>query len=240
MAKDAGDFSYNMKTASGILSTLHGIRLLLALLVTGTAATAGAQSMEHHQHQFTGADRWAAIFDDPARDAWQKPDEVVRALKLKPNSLVADIGAGTGYFAVRLARAVPQGRVYGVDAEPEMLQYLSGRAQRENLPNLIGILAKPDDPGIPVPVDVILLVDTYHHIPDREKYFSELQKSFRTGGRLAIIDFTPQSPVGPSVRARILAGRVKQELESAGYRLLEEHKFLPNQYFLVFRPMKYR
>lgn len=229
-----------MKTAPGVLSVLDGIRLWLALLAVAATAPAFGQSMEHHQHQFTGADRWAAIFDDPSRDEWQKPDEVVRALNLKPNSLVADIGAGTGYFAVRLARAVPQGRVYGVDAEPEMVQYLSERAQREDLPNLIGILARPDDPGIPIPVDLILLVDTYHHIPDREKYFSELQKSFRTGGRLVIIDFTPQSPVGPSVRARILAGRVKQELESAGYRLLEEHEFLPNQYFLVFRPVKYR
>jgi len=240
LAEDARDFSDNMKTGSGVLLALGGIRLLFVVLAAVAAGLATGQSMDHHEHQFTGAERWAAIFDDPARDAWQKPDEVVRALKLKPNSLVADIGAGTGYFAVRLARAVPQGRVYGVDAEHEMVHYLSERAQRENLPNLIAVLAKPDDPGIPIPVDVILLVDTYHHIPDREKYFSNLQKSFRTGGRLAIIDFTPQSPVGPSVRSRILAGRVKQELESAGYRLLEEHKFLPNQYFLVFRPLKYR
>ena len=221
-------------------STLAGIWLLLALLAAGLAPPTAGQSMEHHQHQFSGADRWAAIFDDPARDEWQKPDEVVRALKLKPDSTIADIGAGTGYFSVRLARAVPKGHVYGVDAEPDMIHYLSERAQRENLTNLTAVLTKPDNPGVPVPVDVVMLVDTYHHIPDREKYFSALQKSFKVGGRLVIIDFTQQSPVGPSVRARILAGRVKQELEGAGYRLLEEHKFLPNQYFLVFRPLKYR
>jgi len=229
-----------MNPCSRFRPALAGIRLLVALLAAGLAASAGAQSMGDHQHQFSGADRWAAIFDDPARDEWQKPDEVVRALKLKPNSTIADIGAGTGYFAVRLARAVPQGHVYGVDAEPDMVHYLSERAQRESLPNLTAVLTKPDDPGVPVPVDVVMLVDTYHHIPDREKYFSSLQKSFKTGGRLVIIDFTPQSPVGPSVRSRILAGRVKQELESAGYRLLEEHTFLPNQFFLVFRPLKYR
>ena len=229
-----------MKTRSGFRSALAFIRLLLVLFAAILAAPSAAQSVDHHQHSFSGAEKWAQIFDDPRRDEWQKPEEVVRALKLAPNADVADIGAGTGYFAVRLARAVPQGRVYGVDAEPGMVHYLSERAQREDLPNVISVLAKPDDPAIPAPVDLILLVDTYHHIPEREKYFSALQKWFKAGGRLAIIDFKPESPVGPSVRSRILEGRVKQELTAAGYRLIEEHKFLPNQYFLVFRPERYR
>jgi SAM-dependent methyltransferase len=141
---------------------------------------------------------------------------------------------------VRLARAVPQGHVYGVDAEHDMVRYLGERASRENLGNLTAVLAKPDDPGIPVAVDLVILVDTYHHIPDREHYFRALQKSFKTGGRLAIIDFTLESPVGPSVRSRLPVSRVKQELSRAGYRLLNEHKFLPNQYYLIFRPEAYR
>lgn len=216
-----------------------GARALLLLLV-GLAGPAAGQAVDHHQHRFSGAERWAAIFDDPARDEWQKPDEVLRALKLAPDATVADIGAGTGYFAARLARALPRGRVYGVDAEPDMVRYLGERAQRENLANLTPVLARPDDPGIPARVDVVIMVDTYHHIPQRERYFRMLQKSFKTGGRLAIIDFTLESPVGPSVRSRIPGGRVKQELARAGYRLVEEHKFLPNQYFLVFRPEAYR
>ncbi|HXV10877.1 MAG TPA: methyltransferase domain-containing protein [Burkholderiales bacterium] len=216
-----------------------GTRALL-LLVLGFAGPVAGQAVDHHEHRFSGAERWAAIFDDPARDEWQKPDEVLRALKLPPNATVADIGAGTGYFATRLARALPRGRVYGVDAEPDMVQYLGERAQRENLANLTPVLARPDDPGIPVRVDVVIMVDTYHHIPERERYFQSLQKSFRTGGRLAIIDFNLESPVGPPVRSRIPGGRVKQEMARAGYRLLEEHKFLPHQYFLVFRPETYR
>lgn len=229
-----------MMTRSGFLLVLAPVRLLLALFAAVLAMPSAAQSVDHHQHSFGGAEKWARIFDDPHRDEWQKPDEVVRALKLAPDAAVADIGAGTGYFAVRLARAVPKGQVYGVDAESDMVDYLSDRAQREDLPNLTAVLAKPDDPAIPRPVDVILLVDTYHHIPDREKYFSALQKWFKVGGKLAIIDFKPESPVGPSVRSRILEGRVKQEMTAAGYRLIEEHKFLPNQYFLVFRPERYR
>jgi len=207
----------------------------LAILALATSP-AFAQTSAHSSHSFRGAEKWSQVFDDPARDAWQKPDDVIRALKLAPEALVADIGAGTGYFAVRLARAVPKGRVYGVDAEPDMVRYLSERAQREGLANLTAVAAKPADPSLPAPVDLVILVDTYHHVPDRERYFRDLKKVLKPGGRLAIVDFTLDSPVGPPKRARIPADRVKQELARAGYALAEEHGFLPNQYFLVFRP----
>ena len=218
-----------MNRTAGFLSAAA-----LAILVH-VAAPAPAQTADHSGHSFRGAEKWSQVFDDPARDEWQKPDDVIRALKLAPEALVADIGAGTGYFAVRLARAVPKGRVYGVDTEPDMVRYLEQRAQREGLANLNAVAAKPADPGIPA-VDVVILVDTYHHVPDRERYFKELRKSLKPGGRLAIIDFTLDSPVGPPKRARIPADAVKRELARAGYALAEEHGFLPNQYFLVFRP----
>jgi SAM-dependent methyltransferase len=203
-----------------------------------TATHSLAQSVDDHQHRFSNAEKWARVFDDPARDEWQKPDEVIRALQLAPDALVADIGAGTGYFAVRLARAVPQGRVYGVDTEPDMVRYLGERARREMLANLTTVAAGPSDPGIPGAVDLVVLVDTYHHIPDRERYFRSLQKSLRPGGRLAVIDFKLDSPVGPPKKARIPADKVRQELIRAGYKLVQEHAFLPHQYFLVFRPQK--
>lgn len=206
--------------------------MILAL----AASPAVAQTVDHSHHGFRNADKWAQVFDDPARDEWQRPDEVIRALKLAPDALVADIGAGTGYFAVRLARAVPKGRVYGVDAEADMVRYLNQRAQREGLANLTAVAARPADPSLPTPVDLVILVDTYHHVADRERYFRDLKKTLKPGGRLAIVDFTLDSPVGPPKRARIPAERVKQELARAGYALAEEHGFLPNQYFLVFRP----
>ena len=221
----------------GNLETLTSRLAAAALAILGLAASpAFAQTADHSNHSFRGAEKWSQVFDDPARDEWQKPDDVIRALKLAPEALVADIGAGTGYFAVRLARAVPKGRVYGVDAEPDMVRYLNRRAQREGLANLTAVAAKPADPGLPAPVDLVILVDTYHHVPDRERYFRDLKKVLKPGGRLAIVDFTLDSPVGPPKRARIPADRVKQELARAGYALAEEHAFLPNQYFLVFRP----
>jgi len=216
------------------------LRAAALVVFLAAAAPACAQTVDHSRHSFSGAEKWAQVFDDPERDAWQKPHEVLQALKLAPDASVADIGSGTGYFAVRLAHRVPKGRVYGVDAEPDMVRYLAGRAQREGLANLTAVAAKPSDPGIPSAVDLVILVDTYHHVPDRERYFRNLQKSLKPGGRLAIIDFTLDSPVGPPKRARISAEAVKKELARSGYGLAEEHVFLPNQYFLVFRPQKQR
>ena len=195
-----------------------------------------APAADHHHRDFSGAEKWAKVFDDPARDAWQKPDEVIRALKLAPNAEVADVGAGTGYFAVRLARALPDGVVLGIDAEPDMVRYLRERSGREKLPNLIAQLGTAEDASLPRPVDVVILVDTYHHVPGRERYFRALQKSLKPGGRLAIIDFKPEAPIGPPKHARIAPEKVKQELGNADYKLLREHAFLPNQYFLEFAP----
>jgi predicted methyltransferase len=215
-------------TAALVLSAFAG-------LVPGPAA---AQSPQSHQHSFGGAEQWAQIFDDPKRDAWQKPHEIIQALALKPDAVIADIGSGTGYFSARFANMLPKGRVYGVDTEPDMVKYLSERAQREGLKNIIAIAGAPDDPRLPEKADLIILVDVYHHIGNREQYFSRLQKSLKPGGRLAVIDFRMDSPEGPPKSARIEPARVKTELEAAGYTLAQEHTFLPNQYFLVFRPGK--
>jgi SAM-dependent methyltransferase len=200
------------------------------------AASALAQSPAGHQHSFGDTAKWAKEFDDPARDAWQKPHEVMQALKLAPDAVVADIGAGTGYFAVRFAHMLPKGRVYGVDVEPEMVKYLAERAKKEGLANLTSLAGAPGDPRLPAPVDLVILVDVYHHIDSRENYFRELRASLKPGGRIAIIDFRLDSPAGPPKNARIAPDRVKAELKQAGYALSEEHAFLPNQYFLIFRP----
>jgi len=200
------------------------------------AGLAAAQTPHTHQHSFSDAEKWSHVFDDPERDAWQKPHEVVRTLALKPDARVADLGAGTGYFSARLANMLPKGRVYAVDIEPDMVRYLEARAKREGLRNLTAVAGKPDDPRLPEKVDLILLVDVYHHIEDRARYFSKLRASLRPGGRIAIIDFRLDSPEGPPPAARIAPETVKAEMKAAGHTLAAEHPFLPYQYFLVFRP----
>lgn len=210
-------------------------RLALAVLLCAAAAAA-AQSPHSHRHSFGDAERWAHVFDDPQRDAWQKPHEVIQALALPPQAVVADLGAGTGYFAARLATMLPKGRVYAADVEPDMVRYLAERAKREKLPNLVAVAATPGEARLPEKADLILLVDVYHHIERREDYFRRLRGSLKPGGRLAIIDFRMDSPAGPPRAARIPPERVVAELKAAGYAVAERHDFLPRQYFLIFRP----
>ena len=204
-------------------------------LALSPAGPAAAQAPHSHQHSFGDADKWARVFDDPERDAWQKPHEVIQALALKPDSVVADLGAGTGYFSMRLAHMTPKGRVYAVDLEPAMVKHLAERANKAGLKNVVAVQAKPGSANLPGRADLVLLVDVYHHIEGRERYFRDLRKSLGPGGRVAIIDFRMDSPVGPPKSARIGEKQVRSEMQRAGYALAQEHAFLPNQYFLVFQ-----
>ena len=212
------------------------MRIALACAALLLASAVAAQSPHTHRHSFGDAEKWAHIFDDPKRDAWQKPHQVIQALALEPDASVADIGAGTGYFAARLANMLPQGTVYAVDIEPAMVKYLGERAQREKLANLKPVAGRAGDPRLPAKVDLVLLVDVYHHIEERERYFRALAGTLKPGGRVAVIDFRLDSPSGPPKAARVPPERVKAELAKAGYDLAAEHGFLPRQYFLVFRP----
>lgn len=196
----------------------------------------GGHHPGHMEKRFQGADAWAKVFDDPERDAWQKPETVIDALTLTPDMVVADIGAGTGYFTMRIAKRVPKGAVLGVDVEPDMVRYIGDRAEREGLANVRPTLAVVDDARLPVAVDRVLVVDTYHHIAGREAYFVRLREKLMPGARVAIVDFTKESPVGPPADHRIDAAQVEKEMASAGYELLEAPAILPNQYMLLFTP----
>jgi SAM-dependent methyltransferase len=131
------------------------------------AKSAGDHNLHHdsdqgYQHSFHNAEDWAKEFDDPARDAWQKPDQILNALQLQPASRVADLGAGTGYFSARIARRISEGKLFAVDIEPGMVGYLQERAHREHLHVLVPVLATAASPNLPEPVDVVLVIDTYH------------------------------------------------------------------------------
>jgi ubiquinone/menaquinone biosynthesis C-methylase UbiE len=220
-----------------MLSAWNAAALLLAACL-GLPAPAGAQTPHTHQHKFDDAHKWSQVFDDPARDAWQRPHEVIQALAPKPDAVIADIGAGTGYFAMRFAHMVPRGRVYAVDIEAAMVKHLAERAQRAGLKNVVARQASPESPNLPEKADLVVFVDVYHHVAHRSRYLRSLREALKPGGRVAIIDFRLDSPVGPPRSARIAPDEVRSELQRAGYALVQEHDFLPHQYFLVFSPAK--
>ena len=197
---------------------------------------------QHHhdpRHSFEDTDRWVAEFENAERDRIQKPDEVVAALKLRSSDRIADIGAGTGYFARRFARAAGEGTVYAVDLEPNMLRYVAKRARAEGQKNIVPVLALPDSPMLPPDsVDVIFICNTIHHIENRDAYYQLLRESLSPGGRLAIVDFRKDAELeeGPPPEMRLDRMELERELSQAGFRLVEEHEFLPHQYFVIFSP----
>jgi len=190
---------------------------------------------DHMQHRFDDPAKLSKSFDDPAREAWQMPAKVIEALGLKPGMSVADIGAGTGYFSMRLAKTSADLTVFAVDIEPAMVTHLKNRAMSEHLKNVVPVLAGAASPNLPKPVDLVLIVDTYHHLPSRVAYFRDLRKSLTPAGRVAIIDFRKESPEGPPVEFRFSPQQIEDEMRQAGFRLDGAHDFLPRQHFLVFR-----
>jgi len=188
---------------------------------------------------FDDVGHWSAVFDDPTRAAWQKPAELVAVLQLRPGMTVADLGAGTGYFSRYLSTAVgPAGTVFALETEPNMVTRLRERSESEHTANVVPVLASFDNPRLPTgSVDVVLIVDTFHHIDDRLPYLRNLAKALKPGGRVAIVDWEKrQLPVGPPADHKLAREQVIAEMESSGYALREAPALLPYQYVLVFTP----
>jgi ubiquinone/menaquinone biosynthesis C-methylase UbiE len=186
-------------------------------------------------HRFEHAEQWAKQFDDPARDAWQRPKDVIAAMAIAPGMSVADLGAGTGYFEPWLSRAVgASGTVLALDVEPDMVRYLTERAAREQLTNVRASIVPFDDPKLAMgSVDRVLIVDTWHHISDRERYAGKLRDGLRVGGSVFVVDFTLDATHGPPPHHRIAADQVMRELTAGGLVAKGLPTGLPEQYVVV-------
>lgn len=205
------------------------------LLVVACAATRGPSP------HYEDPDAMISEFERKDRDAWQRPDEVVDALPIPgKDAVIADIGAGSGYFTRRLAERVPDGRVYAVDVEARFERYLEEQREVWGLPNIVPHLAHYEDPMLPEgSIDLVFTANTYSYIPDRTAYFRRVRSALKPNGRLAVVDFrpdaTPPTGAAPPRRQRVDEATVVRELEAAGFRLERKESFLPYQYFLVFR-----
>jgi SAM-dependent methyltransferase len=216
-------------------------RVLLFSLALVVACGGGGSKGEpaHHPeplgHRFRSAEEWAKIFDDPARDAWQKPAEVVTLVEIEPPMIVVDVGAGTGYFEPYLSRAVgANGRVLALDVEPDMIRYLKERGVREGWTNVEARLVTTDDPSLgDASVDRVLIVDTWHHIPARIEYAKKLKRALRPNGGIVIVDFTKESKRGPPPEHRVSPDSVASELAVAGMTSVIAPEDLPDQYAVI-------
>ncbi len=199
---------------------------------SGHPGAAGHHGHGAHQHDFSDVKRFAPMFDDPARDEWQRPDEVARLLEITPGMTVVDLGAGTGYFLPYLARAVgPDGHVLALDTEPAMVHHMEQRITEAGMSNAEARAVSPDDPGLaPESVDRVLVVDTWHHIADRERYAARLSGALRPGGFVLVVDFTRESPHGPPPEMRLSADAVVSELSAGGLDASVVEEDLPYQY----------
>lgn len=210
----------------------------IAVLSAIGAPVAQAPRDQHNVHRLhENPAAYIAALEDPKRDAYQKPHEVLKALAVKEGEVIADIGAGSGYFTVRLAHHVgAQGRVYAVDVSADMIRHLHARVRDLRLLNVSPILARPDDPLLPQPVDRFVIVNVWHHIEDQAGYLALMKKNLKPGGQVIMIDFHKREvPVGPPPAMKIAREDLLAQMKTHGFELAAEHTFLPYQYFLVFR-----
>jgi predicted methyltransferase len=206
----------------------------LAACVT-LSAQAPQPSRSQHGRLFPPQD--LGLLEAPDRDEWQRPHQILDALGVAEASVVADVGAGSGWFTVRLARRVgPNGRVYAQDVQQEMLAATTRRVRREGLANVTPVLGRGSDPGLPAgALDAVLVVDVLHEIEDRVTLLANLGRAIKPGGLIGIVDFKPGGAgPGPDPGDRVPPDDVEREASRAGLVLRRRETFLPFQYFLIF------
>jgi 2-polyprenyl-3-methyl-5-hydroxy-6-metoxy-1,4-benzoquinol methylase len=190
-----------------------------------------------HLRPFEDTAKYIAFLERPDRTAWQKPDAVVAALGLSGKETIVDIGAGSGYFSFRFARAVPQGKVIALDVEPEMIRHIHHKAMTEGVRNVQVAIAKPDDPGVSSEADLVFMCDVLHHIQDRPTWIAKLAAQMHKGARLALVEFKEgKLPEGPPEAVKLPRAQLVTLATDAGLVLdSEKPNLLPYQTFLVFR-----
>jgi precorrin-6B methylase 2 len=179
----------------------------------------------------------AMWLERPSRTVEEKPDEVVTALNLQPTDVVADIGAGTGYFSFRISPYVPQGKVLAVDVQPEMIDILNFLKQENHTENVEPILGSDTDPHLPAnTVNLALMVDAYHEFAYPQEMMQHLVEALKPGGRVVLVEYRGENPFVPIKPLHKMTQRqVRKEMQAAGLVWLETQDFLPQQHLMIFQ-----
>jgi ubiquinone/menaquinone biosynthesis C-methylase UbiE len=224
------------------MSTSRPALAVASLLLVAAHASAQDRTPRSHEEMHglhRDAKAYIALLEDPRRDEYQKPHEVLAALALKPGETIADIGSGSGYFTLRFAAHVGEtGRVFAVDVDPDMVRHLNRRLRDAGVRNVQTVLAEPDDPLLPDrSVDRFVVVNTWHHIEKPAEYLALMKRMLKPGGQVVMIDFHKKElPFGPPLEMKIAREDLVAQMTAHGFKLAREHAFLPHQYFLVFTP----
>jgi len=210
-----------------------GVALVALALLAGSSDWSAAQ-LPPHGRLFPPQE--LGLLEGPDRDAWQKPEQIMDALGIADGSTVADLGAGGGWFTIRLARRVgPNGTVYAEDIQPPMIEAITRRVAREGLHNVVTILGTPDDPRLPKgTVDAVLIVNTYNELEAPVRLLRNVAQALAPKGRIGVVDFTKEGGgPGPAMDERVDPARIEQDARAAGLQVWKRETFLRYQYLLI-------
>ena len=214
-----------------------GIVIAVLVVAIATAQRPGVHPVSGRVFALPMGVAGAPWLDRREREREEDPNLAMRLMRIERGSTVADIGAGSGYFTVRLARAVGMmGRVYAVDIQSGMLELLKGAVAKERLTNVVPVLAAVDDPRLPEQsLDLALMVDVYHELSSPQVTLGHLKRALKPGGRLVLLEYRAEDPDVPILPDhKMTKAQVKQEIEHEGFRQLRVYDDLPRQHLVVF------
>ena len=230
-----------IRARAGWLGAFVMLTAWLSWMQPGSVVLAGGQggpksNPAPHGRLFPPQD--LGLLEAPDRDMWQKPDQIMDALAIADGSVVSDIGAGAGWFTIRLARRVgPRGLVYAQDVQRQMLEAIRRRVAKEGLKSVQTRLGQGSDPNLPSgSLDAVLVVDVYPEVEDRVTFLKNLARSLKPSGRIGIVNYKPgrggPGPA-PSEGVRVEQSSVEADVQAAGLKVIAIGTFLPYQYLVV-------